>query len=332
MRMNPPQHSRIVSFSTSCNLLNSSTYKTAYTRDPGEVFFKEDVQILLQRLTGCDFDKVFRKRKLGTKLQTPTYELLTEDEVDKLMEETRLKAKERLKMPPLLQEREPIKKVLARNPELQGFDNCTYLFTDISQGISDRNRVIVARDPDGILREASWEERQKMCQVYFPAFGREIHVPKMFEDQHLDDCLSQEAYEFVLDRACTQFEPDDPDYIRVTRKTYDHIDKTGKYADLRSTRHFGPMALHLVLSKQIDGLMFHFISKQEIASASDLVRLFHTVETGASNPDVDEIKLVEDYIKEHALKKPSLQLAWDTYLEIEKQRMDSNSMAKKQSN
>ena len=44
----------------------------------------------------------------------------------------------------------------------------------------------MARDPDGILREASWEERQKMCQVYFPAFGREIHVPKMFEDQHLD--------------------------------------------------------------------------------------------------------------------------------------------------
>ena len=110
----------------------------AYTRDPGEVFFKEDVQILLERLTGCDFDKVFRKRKLGTKLQTPTYELLTEDEVNKLMEETRLKAKYRLKMPPLLKEREPIKKVLARNPELQGFDNCTYLFTDISQGISDR--------------------------------------------------------------------------------------------------------------------------------------------------------------------------------------------------
>ena len=107
------------------------------------MFFKEDVQILLQRLTGCDFDKVFRKRKLGTKLQTPTYELLTEDEVDKLMEETRLKAKERLKMPPLLQEREPIKKVLARNPELQGFDNCTYLFTDISQGISDRVSFIL---------------------------------------------------------------------------------------------------------------------------------------------------------------------------------------------
>jgi len=49
-----------------------------------------------------------------------------------------------------------------------------------------QNRVIVARDPDGVLREASWEERQKMCQVYFPAVGREIQVPKMFENQYLE--------------------------------------------------------------------------------------------------------------------------------------------------
>jgi len=78
----------------------------------------------------------------------------------------------------------------------------------------------------------------------------------------------------------------------VTRKTYDHVDQRAKYSVLRSTRHFGPMVLHLVLSKQIDGLMFHLISKQEISSAADLVSLFH-LETGASNPEVDEQKLIE---------------------------------------
>ena len=229
-----PQNYRIVTFSTSYSLSNSSTIKlgilnnfnfsfkcfyllsivvwlnAAYTRDPGELFFNENVQILLQRLTGCDLDRVFRKRKLGTRLEAPKYELLTEDEVNKLMDETKLIAKQRLKMPPLIKEREPIHKVISKNPELQEFDHCKYLFTDISQGISDRvsfflfsfpflrsfnvwkiipffqNRVIVARDPDGVLREASWEERQKMCQVYFSAVGREIQVPKMFENQYLE--------------------------------------------------------------------------------------------------------------------------------------------------
>lgn len=52
------------------------------------------------------------------------------------------------------------------------------------------------------------------------------------------------------------------------------------------------MVLHLVLSKQIDGLMFHLISKQEMSSAADLVSLFH-LERGALNPEVDEIKLIE---------------------------------------
>lgn len=52
------------------------------------------------------------------------------------------------------------------------------------------------------------------------------------------------------------------------------------------------MVLHLVLCKRIDGLMFHLISKQEISSAADLVTLFH-MERGASNPEVDDIKLIE---------------------------------------
>lgn len=32
--------------------------------------------------------------------------------------------------------------------------------------------------------------------------------------------LGRGDYEFILDRACTQFEPDDPDYIRVSYFIY----------------------------------------------------------------------------------------------------------------
>ena len=48
-----------------------------------------------------------------------------------------------------------------------------------------QKREVIVRDPDGILREASWEERQKMNQIYLPAPGRQIRMPKMFEEAHL---------------------------------------------------------------------------------------------------------------------------------------------------
>ncbi len=97
----------------------------------------------------------------------------------------------------------------------------------------------------------------------------------------------------MLDRACAQFDPDDPEYISVTRKTYDFVDENSKYTSLRSTRHFGPMVLHLVLSKRIDNLLFHFINLKDIDAAANLVRLFHTVANDTSPTEVDEFQLIE---------------------------------------
>ena len=102
-----------------------------YSRDPTEVFFKETVQSLLDRLTGRDYDKVFQGRKLGQRLEPPKYELLTQAEVDQVMAEMEEKLKKKLQMPPLLKEREPINKILSFNPELQGFDHCKYVFINI---------------------------------------------------------------------------------------------------------------------------------------------------------------------------------------------------------
>ena len=66
-----------------------------YSRDPTEVFFKETVQSLLDRLTGRDYDKVFQGRKLGQRLEPPKYELLTQAEVDQVMAEMEEKLKKK---------------------------------------------------------------------------------------------------------------------------------------------------------------------------------------------------------------------------------------------
>nr|CAG4646479.1 EOG090X0AW0 [Macrothrix elegans] len=308
--------------SISCSSFAKDSSDPGYTKDPNDVFFNSEVQTLLQRLTGQDHEKIFRKRNLGEKLEPPKIELLTEEEVDRLMAEAEERMIKKLQMPPLLKEKADSPKILAKNPEIQGFDSSNYVFIDISEGIPDRYRTVVVREPEGILREANKDEKHRMCQIYFPAPGRELSMPKMFEEEYLSACLQRGDYEFVLDRACTQFEPDDSDYIRVTRKTYDHIDMNKQYEVLRSTRHFGPLTLHLVLSKRMDDLMLYFLSKQDLSASADLVRLFHKVETDRLPPEADEHKLIEDYINEHALKKANLQLAWDTLLEIEKQRYE----------
>lgn len=62
-------------------------------------------------------------------------------------------------------------------------------------------------------------------------------------------------YEFILDRACIQFEPDDSEYHRVVKTTYDHVDINQKYETLRSTRHYGPLVFYLTTERTIDNLL-----------------------------------------------------------------------------
>ena len=153
--------------------------------------------------------------------------------------------------------------------------------------------MVVVREPDGVLRQASREEKSKMTHIYFPIPGKQLRIPKMFEDQYLQECLKSGEYEFVLDRACAQFDPDDPNYIRVTRKTYDFVDEKRHYETLRSTRHFGPMALHLVLSQRMDDLLCYFVAEEEITAAADLVRVFHKVRSSSFDETSDDYILVQ---------------------------------------
>lgn len=48
-----------------------------------------------------------------------------------------------------------------------------------------QERFIVVREPSGTLRKASWEERDRMIQVYFPREGRRILTPVIFKEENL---------------------------------------------------------------------------------------------------------------------------------------------------
>ena len=54
--------------------------------------------------------------------------------------------------------------------------------------------MIVARDVDGTLRTATLDEKRRMRQIYFPVPGRELLMPKMFEEEHLEVIINKTIY------------------------------------------------------------------------------------------------------------------------------------------
>ena len=46
--------------------------------------------------------------------------------------------------------------------------------------------MVVVREPNGTLRKASDEEREKMFQIYFPKEGKTNYMPSMFHSSHLE--------------------------------------------------------------------------------------------------------------------------------------------------
>ncbi|CAG13944.1 unnamed protein product, partial [Tetraodon nigroviridis] len=76
-------------------------------------------------------------------------------------------------------------------------------------------RFIVVREPSGVLRKATWEERDRLVQVYFPKQGRQLKAPLIFQEDNLKMVFSQDHHEHVLNLCLVQFEPDSAEYIRV---------------------------------------------------------------------------------------------------------------------
>lgn len=78
------------------------------------------------------------------------------------------------------------------------------------------------------------EKSKHLFQIYFPIQGRKVREPIMFSDEEkLHGLLEQEKYEYVLDRACIQYEPDEPSYQKVTSITYQHVDMKTNFNLLR---------------------------------------------------------------------------------------------------
>lgn len=230
---------------------------------------------LLRSLTRMDINKLFQSRP--TQKNSYSYQFLTPNEIKIKFDGSLRRAKYLLQMPPVVQVESDKIRILSKDPALQGLTDSKVVITDITFNLRDNERPILVREPNGDLKTAAPEIRRRMNQIYFPMEGRKVFIPKMFENEHLHRCLDNRYYEFVLNRACIQFEPYEKDYHRVTSITYQHINDHNEFDCLRSTRHFGPFAFFLAWHKLIDNLLIDCIKRDYLRNAVELICLSHNL-------------------------------------------------------
>lgn len=247
------------------------------SKDPGPLFFTKEIYFGLKKLTRVDYDKVFRTRKFGQPIQRPIYKFMTDEQLKQEMVKADAKAQKLLQMPPVVKIRKDEPKVFSEDPAIAGHETTKIVFTDITYGVSDRNRLVVVREPNGVLREATAAEKHRMNQVYFPVSHKEMDTPKMFEPEHLENVLQRKEYEFILDRACTQFEPDSEEYHNIVKQVYERVNAESHFESLRSTRHFGPMVFHLLWEKKPDNLLIELLNSDYLDEAVLTIELYYKI-------------------------------------------------------
>lgn len=279
-------HSRWLCSASTKNFLS-------YDKDPGPVFLRDDVQKLLRSMTRLELDRVFRKRSVRD--NTVEYKFMTDEQLRQEVRQSIGRAERLLQMPPVVNVMQENPKVLSKDGALKGFSEAKMVFTDITFGIKNSKRSIVERLPDGTLQEANYETRKRLNQIYFPLKGRHIRTPKMFEPANLRKLLEAGDYEFVLDRACVQYEPYEADYHDITATVYQHLNEHKAFDSLRSTRHFGPLTFFLAWHRLIDDLLLDMIKRDYLRNATELIILHNSLHQ-IPNTTLEGLNTLEQHV------------------------------------
>ncbi|KAK0425060.1 hypothetical protein QR680_009009 [Steinernema hermaphroditum] len=292
--------------SSSSAWLKPTSKDVQLSRDNADVeslFINPDIQSLLKQLTGMDLEsKVFAERKIGRQ-ERSHYALMT----DKIM---RNDAVHFLQFVPLKEPRgEGSFEVLSVDSEIAKFDESRFVFTDITFDATDQDRTVVVRESDGTLRTATPEEHDRMNRIYYEQPHRPVVPPSVFSDPALGNALNLNRHEFVMDWACWFYQPDDPEFVKLSREVFDRTMKAGKFDVLYSTRHFGSLVFYVVLNGDLPPLLNFYARRGKLPEAANLIRLQKLIHpnwrTAISSED-DDLKIVKDFVAQNKRLKEEL--------------------------
>lgn len=294
------------------------------------LFIRPDVQQILSRLTGRNMEKILSRRQVKD-LRRSELKLLTEDQLNRIREEKFREIEGRLRMPPVMPARQPREELIVNDPLLENYETHKHVFMDITYGVKPRNRKAFVRELDGTLRTVTWEELDKLNNIYFPIEGRDMDFPAVYEDANLQAALDKGFHEYLLGRALVQFEPDNPQYIRITRTIYEHIDSHRKFDVLESTRFMGGLIFFLASQKKADNFLMHLLQNNRMDGVTDLLQLHYTLHPERSEEfqkasEEGEIAAVKYYIASEAVRKGNLELAVQAYQETLRQLQEASAI------
>ncbi|XP_067946513.1 small ribosomal subunit protein mS22-like [Watersipora subatra] len=256
--------------------------------DKYERFVHPKVQSLLRELTELcpktalpDYTSLEKTREIT---------LLTKEQLKEAERKAREEALRITQMPPVLPGREECSEILSTDPGIEGFTSSSFVFIDTTLGLPERERNIMVRSPDGTLMSASWVTRDRISQIFYPRSGRRNKPASHLFGENFTRLVNNQKYKYLLDSACCQFEPDDPRFIQVTQKVYEQCDVNGDYEMLQSSRHFGPMVFSYILSKNILGIIKHYLRKRRWLDCIRIARIYSIVW------DIKEIAPIADIV------------------------------------
>jgi len=265
------------------------------------LFEGEEVQKILKRMTGVNVDKIYKSRK--EELSNPKYQVLSEEQLREENEKILSDAERRLSMPPVRGLRKKLDIIISEDPELIECDEdgADYIFTDISHK-KGTNAILVRENSTGILREANWDERDRMRFIYWPREGQEYEMPPMLLDDNLPFVFDQLRHEDVLDLIYLQFKLDAPDFIRVSHQVYEDIMSRGSYDVLKSTRYYGGMIFYYVTNQQTSTVFTSFVKNGRIDDAADVVRLHALINSDFECSDGSNDDIIKKFINHYGLE------------------------------
>ncbi|KRZ83276.1 Alpha-1,2-mannosyltransferase ALG9 [Trichinella sp. T8] len=259
-----------------CQLWRRTLSWAAGNIEVERLFTAPEVQSLLKKLTDVVPEKLFSQRQISA-LKRPVMKLMTENQLNRAYSFFDEKSRKLLSMPPMLTPASEAVAVLAKDADISCHDTSKFVFIDIEFGLKERERTVAVREPNGELRTASKSEKDRIIRAYYPKKYRSVKLPKVFQTPYLEEALSRNQHLFVLEWACVQFEPDDPNFVRVCKVVYDDLNSRELWWDLQSTRFYGPMVFYLCLNKIIDSLLMKFLREKRLEAACDLVSLYYLV-------------------------------------------------------
>jgi len=278
------------------------------TIDPD--FIKPEVQSLLSELIEREVNKV-HSYKPGHLTSMPRVRLLTDEQLKQEIARKDEEAKTMLRVPPVMIERKEIDEVIAHDHKLDGYEDAKLVFTDISEDLPKNERMVVVRETDGLLRKAGWDERDRVMQIYYPSPYRTMSKPRWVHDMSVP--LSQNLHSNMLEQIYGEYEPDSAEYVKLTRKVYDHIDQNCLYDLLRSNRFYGCFVFYLAKHSNLDGLLKYMINENLVSHAAGLIKLFTLVNRDSATAkwrgtteSEDDLELINVYVENDAVNKQAL--------------------------